>query len=176
MRAESMRRCEPPGGSSRQARLTWRRQASAAQTVGSAVMVIALAGGVAGAAAPMLAPSVLPGADAARGVVVPGDEKLDTRLRALASGELPVPLRGPLVPVPLAALRGSKVHVLISLASASPTDLALLARTGFKVERVNAEHRLARGWLRTKDLRLLAGSRWCARSRPYGRADGALGR
>src|SRR5437016_9726579 len=105
----------------------------------------------------MLAPSVLPGADAARGVVVPGDEKLDTRLRALASGELPVPLRGPLVPVPLAALRGSKVHVLVSLASASPTDLALLARTGFKLERVSAEDRLARGWLRTKDLRPLAG-------------------
>src|SRR5207247_11467305 len=73
------------------------------------------------------------------------------------AGVVPVPPRPPLVPVPLAALRGSKVHVLISLASASPTDLALLARTGFKVERVNAEHRLARGWLRTKDLRLLAG-------------------
>src|SRR5207245_5303364 len=53
--------------------------------------------------------------------------------------------------------RGSKVHVLVSLTSASPTDLALLARTGFKLERVSAEHRLARGWLRTKDLRPLAG-------------------
>src|SRR5205807_2456078 len=74
-----------------------------------------------------------------------------------ASGGLPVPPRPPLAPVPLAALRGSKVHVLVSLASASPTDLALLARTGFKVERVSAEHRLARGWLRTKDLRALAG-------------------
>jgi subtilisin family serine protease len=152
-----MRRCEPPGGSSRGARLTWRRQASAAQTVGSALIVIALAGGVAGAADPMLGPSRLPRADAARGVLVPGDEKLDTQLRAPASGGLPVPPRPPLVPVPLAALRGSKVHVLVSLASASPTDLALLARTGFKVERVSAEHRLARGWLRTKDLRALAG-------------------
>ena len=152
-----MRPCEPPGGSSRRARLTWWRQASAAQTVGSAVMVIALAGGVAGAADPMLGPSGLPRADAARGVLVPGDEKLDTQLRTPASGGLPVPLRPPLAPVPLAALRGSKVHVLVSLASASPTDLALLARTGFKVERVSAEHRLARGWLRTKDLRALAG-------------------
>src|SRR3989454_2750584 len=142
---------------SRRARLTWRRQASAAQTVGSAVIAIALAGGVAGAADPMLGPSVLPGADAARGVLVPGDEKLDTQLRAPASGGLPVPPRPPLVPVPLAALRGSKVHVLVSLTSASPTDLALLARTGFKLERVSAEHRLARGWLRTKDLRPLAG-------------------
>src|SRR5438093_8595874 len=59
-----MRPCEPPGGSSRRARLTWRRQASAAQTVGSAVVVIALAGGVAGAADPMLGPSGLPRADA----------------------------------------------------------------------------------------------------------------
>src|SRR3989441_4139552 len=154
-----MRRCEPPGDSSRRARLTWRRQASAAQTVASAVIVIviALAGGVAGAADPMLGPSVLPRADAARGGLVPGDEKLDTQLRAPASGGLPVPPRPPLIPVPLAALRGSKVHVLVSLASASPADLALLARTGFKVERVSAEHRLARGWLRTKDLRPLAG-------------------
>src|SRR5437870_1320020 len=151
-----MRRCEPAGGSSRRARLTWRRQASAAQTVGSAVIVIALAGGVAGAADPMLGPSGLPRADAARGVLVPGDEKLDTQLRAPASRGLPVPPRPPLVPVPLAALRGSKVHVLVSLTSASPTDLALLARTGFKLERVSAEHRLARGWLRTKDLRPLA--------------------
>src|SRR3989454_12479903 len=157
VRAESMRRCEPAGGSSRRARLTWRRQASAAQAVGSAVIVIALAGGVAGAADPMLGPSVLPRADAARGGLVPGDEKLDTQLRTPASGGLPVPPRPPLIPVPLAALRGSKVHVLVSLASASPADLALLARTGFKVERVSAEHRLARGWLRTKDLRPLAG-------------------
>src|SRR5947199_10484621 len=152
-----MRRCEPAGGSSRQARLTWRRQASAAQTVGSAVMMIALAGGVAGAADPMLGPSGLPRADAARGVLVPGDARIDTQLRTPASGGLPVRPRPPLAPVPLAALRGSKVHVLVSLASVSPTDLALLARTGFKVERVSAEHRLARGWLRTKDLRALAG-------------------
>ncbi|HUE31046.1 MAG TPA: S8 family serine peptidase, partial [Verrucomicrobiae bacterium] len=121
----------------------------------AALFLAVLAGSVAGAAAPVPGPSAVRADDAARGVVVPGDEKLDARLRALASGGPPVLARPSLVPVPL-ALRGSQVHVLVSLASALPTDLALLTRTGLEVERMNAEHRLARGWVRTEDLRRLA--------------------
>src|SRR5262249_49787455 len=89
------------------------------------------------AAATIEAASV-PVAGVARGVIAPGDEKLDGRLRGLLTPGAPVGT-AKLVPQPLPALRGSDVHVFVAVDSVGQDDVAALGRAGLTVERVNAE-------------------------------------
>src|SRR5689334_14710411 len=110
-----------------------------------------------GIAADIRSPSLaLPATDFARGIAIPGEEKLDSRLRSLVVPG-PPPRHAPrLARLPLPSVRGSKVRVFVRLASISSRDLTVLARAGFRADRVIPEHGLVRGSVRAKDLRRLA--------------------
>src|SRR5579885_942920 len=103
---------------------------------------------------PGRAPMVIRGTGPLRPVLAAGEEKLDTRLRALLAPPAPGPSQ--LVPVPPPGTRGSKAHVYVRVDAADAEGLARLARAGLRVDHVDAEHGLVRGWLRAKDLRRLA--------------------
>lgn len=118
------------------------------------VVATVLGAAAARAAEPGRAPMVIRGTGPLRPVLAPGEEKLDTRLRALIAPPAAGP--APLVPVPPPGLRGSKAHVYVRVDAADAGSLGRLAQAGLRVDRVDAEHRLVRGWLRAKDLRRLA--------------------
>ena len=91
----------------------------------------------------------------ARRLLAAGDAKLDSQLRPLVAPPPPLARPSSFRLQPLAAVRGSTVHVLVHLETVSRADLARLTRVGLKIERVNVAHRLVRGRVRTKDLRRL---------------------
>src|SRR5689334_25185630 len=77
-----------------------------------------------GVAADIRSPSIaLSATDLARGIAIPGDEKLDSRLRSLVVPG-PPPRRPPrLARLPLPSVRGSKVRVFVRLASISSREI-----------------------------------------------------
>jgi subtilisin family serine protease len=118
------------------------------------VAAVLLGAAAARAAGPGRAPMVIRGTGPLRPVLAAGEEKLDTRLRALLAPPAPGPSQ--LVPVPPPGTRGSKAHVYVRVDAADAEGLARLAQAGLRVDHVDAEHGLVRGWLRAKDLRRLA--------------------
>ncbi len=118
------------------------------------VAAVLLGGAAARAAGPGRAPMVIRGTGPLRPVLAAGEEKLDTRLRALVAPPAPGPSQ--LVPVPPPGVRGSKAHVYVRVDATDAAGLARLAGAGLRVDHVDAERGLVRGWLRAKDLRRLA--------------------
>jgi|GEM_PF-1521465 len=126
----------------------------ASQSAQCLVVLLALGAGAARATSSARAPMVIPGTGPLRPALAPGEEKLDTRLRALiAPGAAP---GSALVPLPPPGLRGSKAHVYVRVGSTAADGLARLGRAGLRVDHVDPERGLVRGWLRAKDLRRLA--------------------
>src|SRR5581483_2226961 len=106
------------------------------------VAAVLLGGAAARAAGPGRAPMVIRGAGPLRPVLAAGEEKLDTRLRALVAPPAPGPSQ--LVPVPPPGVRGSKAHVYVRVDATDAAGLARLAGAGLRVDHVDAERGLVR--------------------------------
>jgi subtilisin family serine protease len=133
--------------------------AQSAQRLGvlGACALLALSGGAVRAAEPVRPPRVIRGSGPPPPALAPGDEKLDSGLRALVAPEpLPAVQSPTLVPLPVTGMRGAEAHVYVRVDSASDDDLAHLAEAGLRADRVSLEHGLVRGWLDAADLRRLA--------------------